>query len=343
MAVDYKDYYKILGVDKNASQKDIQKAYRKLARKFHPDLNPGDKSAEEKFKEINEANEVLSDPEKRKRYDELGGYYQQYGRWPGSSEPMGAAGGDGRGGGRRAQYRTMSEEDLNDLFGGASPFSDFFETYFGSGVSDATRGRTRTTGRTQHDAYAPAGQDVEAEVDVTLAEAYQGGTRVFELTEPDGSTRRLEVKIPAGVDEGARVRIAGQGLQGASGRGDLYLRVHVLPDSHFTREGTTLRTRVEVPLATAVLGGEVQVPTPDGRRLLLRIPAGTANGRSFRLRGQGMPALGQPEKRGDLYAEVSVVLPTHLNAEQRRLFEAFARSIGYADQETKVEGRSSHG
>ena len=137
MSVDYKDYYKILGVDKNASQKDIQKAYRKLARKYHPDVNPDDKSAEEKFKDINEANEVLSDPEKRKRYDELGGYYQQYGRWPDSSGPAGAAGGDGRGGGRRTQYSTMSEEDLEDLFGGESPFSDFFETLFGSGVSGA--------------------------------------------------------------------------------------------------------------------------------------------------------------------------------------------------------------
>src|ERR1700738_1378690 len=169
MAVDYKDYYKILGVDKNASQKDIQKAYRKLARQFHPDVNPDDKTAEEKFKEINEANEVLSDPEKRKQYDEPSRYYQQYGRWPGASPPQGAAGGDGR----RAQYRTMSEEDLNDLFGGASPFSDFFETYFGSSSSGATRGRTRRTGRAQRETYTPAGQDVEAEVDVTLAEAYQ--------------------------------------------------------------------------------------------------------------------------------------------------------------------------
>jgi DnaJ-class molecular chaperone len=206
MAVDYKDYYKILGVDKNASQKDIQKAYRKLARKFHPDVNPGDNAAEEKFKEVSEANEVLSDPEKRKRYDELGKGYQQYGRCrPGTSGPMGAAGGDGR----RAQYRTMSEEDLDDLFGGASPFSDFFETFFGSGFSNATRGQTRRTGRAQRDTYAPAGQDTEAEVGVTLVEAYQGVTRVFELTESDGSTRRLEVKIPAGVDEGTRMRLQG--------------------------------------------------------------------------------------------------------------------------------------
>lgn len=342
MAVDDKDYYQILGVDKHASQKDIQKAYRKLARQHHPDVNPGDTAAEEKFKEINEANEVLSDPEKRKEYDELSSYYQQYGQWPGPSGARGA-GGDGRGAGQRAQYRTMSQEDLHDLFGGASPFSDFFETYFGSGVSDAPRGRTRPSGRAPGGSYAPARQDVESDVDVTLAEAYRGGSRVLGLTEPDGRTRRLEVKIPAGVEDGARIRIAGQGLQGAPGRGDLYLRVQVLPDAQFTREGTTLHTRVEVPLATAMLGGEVQVPTPDGRRLMLRIPQGTANGRSFRLRGQGMPALGQSDKRGDLYAEANVVLPTHLNAEQRRLFEAFARSLGEASQATSGRGGSSHG
>ena len=329
MAVDYKDYYKILGVDKKATVKEIRQAYRKLARKYHPDVNPGDKASEEKFKEINEANEVLSDPEKRKEYDELSNYYQQYGRMPGG--PGSAEGGFGGG---NYQYRTMTEEDLNDLFGGQSPFSSFFETYFGSGFSDQAGGRTYTTGRAQQ--RATRGQDVESEVDVTLAEAYQGVTRVFELTEPDGNTKRLEVKIPAGVDEGSRIRIAGQGGQGTAGRGDLYLRVHILPDPRFTREGTTLRTRIEVPLAIAMLGGEVHVPTPDGRRLLLRIPPETANGRSFRLRGQGMPQLGQPDQHGDLYAEVTVVLPTHLTDEQRRLFEAFARSIGYTDSSTRV-------
>ena len=337
MAVDYKDYYKVLGVDKNASQKDIQKAYRGLARKYHPDVNPNDKGAEDKFKEINEANEVLSDPEKRKQYDELSSYYQQYGRMPGAT----ASGGPARsGGGARYEYRTVNEEDLNDLFGGASPFSDFFESFFGSGGSGATRGGARRTGRAQSDAYTAAGQDAQADIDVTLAEAYSGATRTFELTEPGGGTRRLEVKIPPGVDDGARIRLAGQGV---SGRGDLYLRVHVLPDARFTREGTTLRTRIEVPLATAVLGGEAQVTTPDGRQLQLRIPAGTANGKVFRMRGQGMPALGQPDRRGDLYAEASVTIPTHLNAEQRRLFEAFARSLGEASSTTTAGGRSNHG
>jgi DnaJ-class molecular chaperone len=322
MAVDYKDYYKTLGVDKKATEKEIRQAYRKLARKYHPDVNPGDKSAEDKFKEINEANEVLSDPEKRKKYDELSTYYQQYGRMPGAG--AGPMGGDG---GVRYEYRTVNPEDLNDLFGGQSPFSDFFETFFSSNFAEQPQTRTRTGGR--RSPRATLGQDIESSVDVTLVEAYQGVTRVFELAELDGSSKRIEVKIPAGVDEGSRIRIAGQGGQGTAGRGDLYLRIHVLPDPRFTREGTTLRTTVEVPLATAVLGGEVRVTTPDSRGLMLRIPPETPNGKSFRLRGQGMPQLGQPDKRGDLYAEVSVVLPSHLNDEQRRLFEDFARSIGY--------------
>lgn len=321
MAVDYKDYYKILGVEKKATEKEIRQAYRKLARKYHPDVNPGDTSAEEKFKEINEANEVLSDPEKRKKYDELSAYYQQYGQMPGAG--YGPMGGDG---GTRYEYRTVSPEELNDLFGGQSPFSDFFETFFGSSFAGQPNVRTRTSGAGGQRAIR--GQDIESPVDVTLAEAYTGVTRVFELSDMDGSSKRIEVKIPAGVDEGSRIRIAGQGGQGTAGRGDLYLRVHILPDARFIREGQTLRAKIDVPLTTAMLGGEVRVVTPDGRGLMLRIPQETPNGKSFRLRGQGMPQLGQQDKRGDLYAEISVVLPTHLNDEQRRLFEAFARSVG---------------
>jgi curved DNA-binding protein len=323
MAVDYKDYYNVLGVSKDASEKEIRQAYRKLARQYHPDVNPNDKAAEDKFKEINEANEVLSDTEKRKKYDEMLNYYQQYGRWPGATGPGYDSGGGFESGGY--QYRTMNEEDLRDLFGEQSPFSDFFRTYFYSDAGPEEFTRT-TRGRQQR---ATVGRDAESLVEVTLAEAYKGATRTFELTEPDGSTRRLEVKIPAGVDEGSRIRIAGQGVSGTAGRGDLYLVVHMFPDVHFTREGDDLRTRIEVPLAAAMLGGEVQVPTPDGRRLMLRIPAETANGKVFRLRGQGMPHLGHSETRGDLYAEATVLLPTHLTEEQRHLFEAFARSIGH--------------
>ncbi|HEY6541242.1 MAG TPA: DnaJ C-terminal domain-containing protein [Ktedonobacteraceae bacterium] len=324
MAVDYKDYYKILGVSKNASEKEIRSAYRKLARKYHPDVNPGDKAAEDKFKEINEANEVLSDPEKRKKYDELSAYYQQYGRMPGAG-----AGGTGGPGGGRYEYHTINPEDFENLFGGQSPFSDFFEQFFGSsfaGSSDFPN-MGGTTGRTRQ--RATLGQDIESQVEVTLAEAYSGATRVFELADVDGSSKRIEVKIPAGVDEGSRIRISGQGAPGSAGRGNLYLVVYMLPDTRFTREGSSLHTTVDVPLAVAMLGGEAHVPTPDGRKLALRIPPETNNGKSFRLRGQGMPRLGHPDERGDLYAEVSVVLPTHLNDEQRKLFEAFAKSVGY--------------
>lgn len=334
MAVEFKDYYKILGVKKNATEKEIRSAFRKLARKYHPDVNPNNKEAEEKFKEINEANEVLSDPEKRKQYDEMMDYYEKYGHWPGAAAGAGARGGYGPGG-ATYQYRTVTPEDLNDLFGGRSPFSDFFETYFGGGMGGFSN--MGTTGRHAGTYREPVrGQDVESVIDVTLPESYSGATRTFELTEPDGRTRRLEVKIPAGVDEGSRIRIAGQGGAGPAGRGDLYLIVHMVPSPRYRREGTTLYEKVEVPLTTAMLGGEVPVILPDGKRLMLRIPAGTQNGRSFRLSAKGMPRLGQPENRGDLYAEVNVVLPTRLNEEQRRLFEEFARSVGYSGQATSV-------
>ena len=331
MAVDYKDYYKILGVNKDAGEKEIRSAYRKLARKYHPDVNPGDNAAEEKFKEINEANEVLSDPEKRKKYDELSTYYQQYGRMPGAG--FGGPGGPGGPGGTRYEYRTIDPEDFENLFGGQSPFSDFFEQFFGSSFGDRSGfpGMGGTTGRVRQ--RPTVGQDIESQIEVTLAEAYSGITRVFELTDVDGSTKRIEVKIPAGVDEGSRIRISGQGAPGSAGRGNLYLVVHMVRDARFTRDGTTLHTVVDVPLAVAILGGEAQVTTPDGRKLALRIPPETSNGKSFRLRGQGMPRLGHADERGDLYAEVSVTLPTHLNSEQRRLFEAFAQSIGYNSSE----------
>ncbi|GAC1435213.1 MAG: DnaJ C-terminal domain-containing protein [Ktedonobacteraceae bacterium] len=344
MAVDYKDYYTILGVDKHANQKEIQKAYRKLARKYHPDVNPGDKAAEEQFKEINEANEVLTDPEKRKKYDEMRNYYQQYGYWPGAAG-QGAGAARGTDGFRDGNYHyyTVNEEDLGDLFGGQSPFSDFFDTYFRSGFSSGNEGSSRYSTGGGHRKRATRGQDVESDIEVPLSEAYRGTRRTFELTEADGTTRRLEVTIPAGVEEGARIRLAGQGRQGTEGRGDLYLRVHIPPDSRFTREGATLRTVVEVPLVDALLGGEAQVVTPDGRRLLLHIPAETQSGRSFRLQGQGMPQQrGHTDTRGDLYAEVKVILPTHLTSEQRRLFESFAHSIGYTGPTTRAGKGGNH-
>lgn len=344
MAVDYKDYYRILGVDEHADEKTIRQAYRKLARKLHPDVNPGDKSAEERFKEINEANEVLSDPEKRQKYDEMRRYYQRYGHMPGEGrQPAGAAGRADRFRGGSYEYRTINEEDLEDLFGGTSPFSSFFETYFHSGFAPGSERRSRGGPSIFRKRQAVRGQDVEADLEVTLAEAYQGTKRTVELTEPDGTKRRLEITIPAGVDEGSRIRLSGQGGAGQTGRGDLYVRVHLLPDLRFTREGANLRTTIEVPLAVAMLGGEVHVPTPDGRSLLLRIPSPTQNGRTFRLRSQGMPRhIGQTDQRGDLYAKVRVALPTQLNDEQRRHFEAFAHSIGYVGPTTPAGTGGRH-
>ncbi len=333
MAVDYKDYYKVLGVQKDADEKEIRKAFRKLARQYHPDVNPNNKGAEDQFKEINEANEVLSDPEKRKKYDEMSSYYQQYGHMPGAADPTDTGGYGGysdAGGFNRGnyQYRTVNEEDLRDIFGDQSGFSDFFETLFGSAGAGATNAN-RTQSARQGRQRATLGQDIESAIDVTLEEVYKGASRILELTEASGTTRRLEVKIPAGVNDSSHIRIAGQGILGTAGRGDLYLVVHIVPDARFTREGIDIRTRIDVPLAIAMLGGETQVSTPDGRKLLLRIPAEAPNGKAFRLRGQGMPQTGQPDKRGDLYAEVNIVLPRNLTEEQRHLFEAFARSISY--------------
>ena len=314
---------------KTADEKQIRSAYRRLARQYHPDVNPGNKEAEQRFKEINEAYEVLSDPERRKRYDILGERWQEYENWlraheAGQAPPppppeeflarTRAAAGAGRAG--RTEYRTLSEEDLQDLFGGEEPFSDFFHTFFGGAPRGADRSRPRR------------GAHVEQPVEVTLAEAYRGTTRLLSLTGPDGTARRLEVRIPPGVEDGSVVRLAGQGLPGTAGdpAGDLYLIVTVQPDPRFERQGDDLHTRVSVPLTTMLLGGEVLVPTPDGRNLALRIPAESPDGRVFRLARQGMPALGRPEQRGDLYAEVHVALPQRLTPRQRELLEQLARS-----------------
>ncbi|HEU5441392.1 MAG TPA: DnaJ C-terminal domain-containing protein [Ktedonobacterales bacterium] len=339
MAVEYKDYYAVLGVPKTASEDEIRKAFRKLARKYHPDVSKSPE-AEAKFKEINEAYEVLSDPEKRRKYDEVGADWRNYeayqrarqarGRGAGSSAGAGPFGGAPFGAystGPTAgtyQYHSVSPEHLEEMFGTSAPFSDFFESLFGNmGYAEtaeaAQRGRRRATG-------APArGQDVEATMQVPLSAAYTGATEVIQFTTPSGP-RRLEVKIPAGVADGQVIRLAGQGEPGPAGNGDLLLRIQVLPDRHFERNGLDLRTRVETPLVTCMLGGEVAVPLPNGKRVMLKIPVGTQNGRVFRLRDKGMPAL-RGEQRGSLYAEVAVHLPTKLTDEQKRAFEAFAKTL----------------
>jgi curved DNA-binding protein len=314
--MEYKDYYKILGVDKNASEQEIKRAYRKLARKYHPDVNPNDPQAETRFKEINEAHEVLSDSEKRAKYDQLGAdwqRWQQVGGRPGDFNwEQWTTGPEGQ----RVHVRYGSPEDLEDLFGGQSPFSDFFTSIFGG-----MGGRTARSGGFEYRSRSQRGQDLEHEVEISLAEAYHGATR---LLTKDG--RRLEVKIPRGAKTGTRVRMRGEGGPGVAGgeAGHLYLKVKVEPDSRFERKGDDLYTTVPVDLYTAVLGGEVQVPTLSGQ-VKLKIPAGSQNGQSFRLRGKGMPKLNKPNQYGDLYARLNVRLPSTLTPEQREHFEALRR------------------
>ncbi len=320
--MEYKDYYKILGVPRNADEKAIKKAFRRLARKYHPDVNKS-KEAEEKFKEINEAYEVLSDPEKRKLYDQFGAQWQQWQHAGGQADDFWKQWAQQQGGGPRVHVQYGTAEDL---FGEGSPFSDFFQQLFGGfggvrggGMEDIFGGYT--TRRTAS-ARPRKGQDYEQPVEITLAEAYDGTKRLLQLED-----RRLEVKIPAGADNGTRVRIAGAGGPGYRGgpRGDLYLVVNVIPDPRFRREGDDLYTEVPVDLYTAILGGEVAVPLPNGRTVMLRIPPETQNGRTFRLRGKGMPHLNRPDLRGDLYAKVKVQLPQHLTPKERELFEELRR------------------
>jgi len=332
MATTFKDYYTTLGVPKTASEKEIKAAFRKLARKHHPDVNPGDAAAEARFKEINEANEVLSDPEKRGKYDTYGERWQEIDAWEKAGRPGAPPGSDpfgpqfrGQGQGEpQFEYRSMSPEDLEDLFGDREPFSDFFNEMF-RGRSAGGSGRTRAPRPLR-------GADLEAETAVTLEEAYAGTTRTLEIATETG-TRRVQISIPAGIADGARVRAAGQGGPGLNGgaAGDILVRVNILPHPILRREGDTLHVRAQVPLDVALLGGEVDVPTAKGTRARLRIPEGTQNGARLRMRGLGMPHL-KGGASGDLIAEVDVRLPVPLTPEVRSVAEALRerREAGHA-------------
>ncbi len=317
-----KDYYQILGVNRNASAKEIKQAYRRLARKHHPDLNPGDKSAEARFKEINAAYEVLSNPDKRKKYDEFGDQWEY-------AEQFAKAG-------ARERVRwDFSKGGTTFEYGDVGDFGDIFSRLFG----DAGMGSRVKRGPRR-------GQDIESPVEVSLEEAYHGSTRLIQLQREEPCTacggagrvgnrvcticngagvkitpRRLEVKIPAGVKTGSRIRIAGEGTPGGAGgsKGDLYLVAKVLPHAFFERKGDDLYAEVAVPLATAMLGGEVKLATLNGN-LSLKVPAETQNGKVFRLGGKGMPKLGN-SGHGDMFAKVKVVLPANLTEEERKLFE----------------------
>lgn len=331
----YKDYYKILGVPKTADEKEIKSAYRKLARKYHPDVNPGDKSAEEKFKEISEAYDVLSDPHKRSQYDLFGEQWKQASqsgfRWDGAS-PFG---------------RGSETQGFEFDFGGFGGLSDLFESLFGG-----QRGRTARA--------AERGEDVEYGIDLTLEEAMLGATKSLTLKVEDicprcrgtGFTRdargnyqmgtvcsechgagriermrRVEVKVPAGVSEGQRIRLAGEGAAGATGkRGDLYLLVRMKPHPHFERKGNDLYTDVTIPYTVAALGGEATVPTLTGERTL-SIPPGVQSGQKIRVAGQGLPAL-KGRKPGDLYAQVRISVPRDLSPRERDLLRELARIRG---------------
>jgi curved DNA-binding protein len=322
--MDFKDYYSTLGVAKTATEKEIKQSYRKLARKHHPDVNPGDKSAETRFKELNEAYEVLGDPDKRKKYDELGANWRMY-------EQAGAGGQAGYGGNPfggfnsgsgGAGYRTMTEDEMREMFGDGNPFSDFFQTFFG-GSADADPSESRRGGRGGARSRARSGRDVEQEIELGLEDAYSGTMRRLGIS-LNGEHRTIDVRIPAGVTDGSRVRVAGEGEHGVGGgtAGDLYLRVRLTPHATFERKGRDLYTRVAVPLTTAVLGGEAEVETLNGKPLRLKIPATTQNGQIFRLKGHGMPTAGKPDQTGDLYATVDVQLPKTLTPEQRQHFES---------------------
>ncbi len=317
--MDYKDYYKILGVEKSATQDEIKKAYRKLAMEYHPDRNPDDSQAEEQFKELNEAYQVLSDADKRAHYDRLGSAYSNW-------QQRGGRGGFdwgqwnyGQQGGQPGGMRVEFEGNLGDLFGGG--FSDFFSQIFGgdfgeSGLESILRGRRGGQGRTR---TAPPRQ-YESEMVIGLQEAFHGSSRQVRIGD-----RQFEVKIPKGARTGTKLRLSGAGPTGPDGKlADVYLVIKVSPDPRFDRKKENLYTDVFVDIPTAVLGGKVSVPTISGS-VTLKIPAGTQPGQTFRLKGKGMPKLKSNDQYGDLYANVLVDIPKKLTGRQRELYEQLAK------------------
>ena len=318
--MEFKDYYATLGIGRNAPADEVKAAFRKLARRYHPDVNPNDPSAERRFKEVNEAYEVLGNPETRRKYDELGANWKLYEQAPAAgghpfagSRPF-AGGGSGAGG----RVRTVSGDDLRDMLGG-SAFSDFFQTFFG-GADPVSAGSGR---RAQ--AASRRGRNLEQAIELTLEQAFTGVTRRLVLAGAGGG-RSVDVRIPAGVDNGSRVRVAGSGEPGSGGAqaGDLLLRVELLPHPRYTRKGLDLYLSLPIPLTTAVLGGEVTAPTIDGGTVRLKVPPTTQQGQVFRIKGQGMPSPRNGGARGDQYATAHVELPRHLTAAARRHFEALA-------------------
>jgi curved DNA-binding protein len=374
--MEYKDYYKTLGVDRKATPAEIKKAYRRLARELHPDRNPGDRTAEARFKEVNEAHEVLSDPKKREQYNLLGSNWDQYARAGGAGaggagNPFGA---DPFGpGGPFAAYGTPGGGNVRYEFhstAGSEDFSDFFRMFFGGAAGGPTQtatatpkgGSTATGGRRSSRPFedlfsrlrsegagaaagnggsaaggaGPAprargtrrGDDVEVEVDLSLEEAFHGSARLVQVGD-----RRLEVKVPAGVETGSKIRLSGKAGKGPDA-GDLYLITRIRPHPVFTRNGADLTRELPITLGEALLGGEVEVETLRGK-VVLTVPPGTQQGQTFRLAGQGMPRL-KGGGAGDLYARIKVVLPGKLEGRQRKAAEEFLRQIVQPNPRVKL-------
>lgn len=307
--MEYKNYYQILGVDKNADDKDIKKAYRRLARQYHPDKNQGNRQAEEKFKAINEAYEVLGNPDNRAKYDQLGRSYHRYQQMGGNAADFDFSQWFSQAGSSRT--RQSGQVDFGDLFGGqGGDFSSFFSAIFG--------GASPRPDQTYYRQSQPPANDVEQVVEVTLEEAFRGTTRtISQHGEP------FTVKIPAGAKTGSKIRLRGKGRSGPQGAGDLYLTVQVLPHKTFRRAGNNLEVTVDVDVLTAVLGGQVSVPTLGGS-VLLKIPAGSQGGQVFRLTGKGMPHLRQPEEHGNLLVHIRLTTPRQLSEAERKLYEQLA-------------------
>lgn len=310
--MDYKDYYKILGVSKAASQEEIKKAYRKLAVKYHPDKNKGDKTAEEKFKELSEANNVLSDPDKRRQYDELGSNWNRY------QQTGGAGGFNWSEYARRQQAgRTYQSYDFGDAFGGGAKssgrggFSDFFQNFFGGGFEGA--------GSRQSAAFK--GQDLQSEMAISFQDAYDGTTHVMSV-----HGEQMRIKLKPGIEDKQTLKLKGKGAPGVNGgqAGDLYLTIHVAPHPQFERRGDDLHTDLPVDLYTALLGGKITVNTMSGP-VNMQIPALTQNGKVLRLREKGMPRYNQSGQFGDLYVRVQVELPSQLSNEEKQIFEELRR------------------
>jgi curved DNA-binding protein len=337
--MDYKDYYSVLGLNRKASEKEIKKAYRKLAAKYHPDRNPDDPSAEDKFKEVGEAYEVLSDPEKRELYDKVGKDWKQYQRAGGNGGGFDwsqyAQQGQSQGfqGGQRTYRRVNMDDFFNRQSSGGQghPFSSFFETLFGgAGPGSPFAGGAQTreqtfrdqanAGRGQQRNHQPPKKNITTETTISLKEAYKGTQRTVRIGE-----EKMKVKIPAGIKNGQKLKLKGKGSATVPNgpRGDLFLKINIDMPERYERKGKNLYLAQPVDLYTAVLGGETTIPTVNGSAKLT-IPAGTSGGKLFKLKGLGMPEFNKPRKKGDLFVRVQIQVPADLSEQEKNLFKKLA-------------------